>query len=109
MICNRTNTQAFIGLCICFLLKKDKEFFEYIENIGYDYFIECSRKEVTYVNNLQVIIWFFPILFMFHDFEEIIFMRAWISKNKSYYVIGFLYYQKSYYLILIRLQHLLLL
>lgn len=36
------------------------------------------------MNNLQVIIWLFPILFMFHDFEEIIFMRAWISKNKSY-------------------------
>ena len=30
-----------------------------------------------------MIIWLFPILFMFHDFEEIIFMRAWINKNKS--------------------------
>lgn len=36
------------------------------------------------MNNMQVIIWLFPILFMFHDFEEIIFMQAWISKNKSY-------------------------
>ena len=36
------------------------------------------------MNNIQVIIWLFPILFMFHDFEEIIFMRAWISKNRSF-------------------------
>jgi len=36
------------------------------------------------MNNMQVIIWLFPILFMFHDFEEIIFMRAWINKNRSY-------------------------
>ncbi|CAH2713045.1 hypothetical protein BACCIP111895_00178 [Neobacillus rhizosphaerae] len=36
------------------------------------------------MNNIQVIIWLFPILFIIHDFEEIIFMRAWISKNKSY-------------------------
>lgn len=36
------------------------------------------------MNNIQVIIWLFPILFIIHDFEEIIFMRAWMSKNKSY-------------------------
>ncbi len=36
------------------------------------------------MNNIQVIIWFFPILFIFHDFEEIIFMRVWISKNRRY-------------------------
>ncbi|OOM78582.1 HXXEE domain-containing protein [Clostridium sp. BL-8] len=36
------------------------------------------------MNNIQVIIWLFPILFIFHDFEEIIFMQAWISKNRSY-------------------------
>lgn len=29
-------------------------------------------------------IWLFPILFIFHDFEEIIFMRAWINKNRDY-------------------------
>lgn len=29
-------------------------------------------------------IWLFPILFIFHDFEEIIFMRAWINKNRSF-------------------------
>lgn len=34
--------------------------------------------------NMQVIIWLFPIIFIFHDFEEIIFMEAWIKRNKSY-------------------------
>lgn len=33
---------------------------------------------------MQSIIWFFPILFMLHDFEEIIFMQVWIRKNKSF-------------------------
>lgn len=33
---------------------------------------------------MQAIIWLFPILFMFHDFEEIIFVQAWIRKNKSF-------------------------
>ena len=36
------------------------------------------------MNNIQVIIWLFPMLFIFHDFEEIIFMKAWINKNKAY-------------------------
>lgn len=36
------------------------------------------------MNNIQIIIWLFPIIFIFHDFEEIIFMQAWISKNRSY-------------------------
>lgn len=36
------------------------------------------------MNNIQVIIWLFPILFIFHDLEEIIFMQVWISKNKRY-------------------------
>lgn len=31
-----------------------------------------------------MLIWLFPILFIFHDFEEIIFMQVWISKNKNY-------------------------
>jgi len=34
--------------------------------------------------NMETIIWLFPILFMFHDFEEIIFMQTWIVRNKSY-------------------------
>lgn len=36
------------------------------------------------MNNIQIIIWLFPILFIFHDFEEIIFIEAWISKNRIY-------------------------
>ncbi|MCB2356180.1 HXXEE domain-containing protein [Clostridium estertheticum] len=36
------------------------------------------------MSNIQVIIWLFPLLFIFHDLEEIIFMQAWISKNKLY-------------------------
>lgn len=36
------------------------------------------------MDNMKVIIWLFPILFIFHDFEEIIFMQAWISKNRRY-------------------------
>lgn len=31
----------------------------------------------------SMIIWLFPILFMIHDFEEIIFIRAWQEKNKK--------------------------
>lgn len=30
-----------------------------------------------------MIIWLFPILFMIHDFEEIILIRAWQEKNKQ--------------------------
>lgn len=30
---------------------------------------------------MQILLWLFPILFMFHDFEEIIFMKWWIRKN----------------------------
>ncbi|MBX4262797.1 HXXEE domain-containing protein (plasmid) [Clostridium estertheticum] len=36
------------------------------------------------MNNIQVIIWLFPILFIFHDLEEIIFIQPWISKNRLY-------------------------
>ena len=36
------------------------------------------------MKNIQAIIWLFPIIFIFHDFEEIIFMQVWISKNKRY-------------------------
>lgn len=36
------------------------------------------------MNNIHTIIWLFPILFIFHDFEEIIFMQVWISKNRDY-------------------------
>lgn len=33
--------------------------------------------------NFDTVIWLFPILFIFHDFEEIIFTKPWITKNKS--------------------------
>ncbi len=36
------------------------------------------------MGNIQVIILFFPILFIIHDFEEIIFIQSWISKNRYY-------------------------
>ena len=36
------------------------------------------------MNDIKVMAWLFPILFIFHDFEEIIFMQPWISKNKCY-------------------------
>ena len=32
----------------------------------------------------NTIIWLLPIVFMIHDFEEIIFFKPWISKNKDY-------------------------
>lgn len=36
------------------------------------------------MNDIKVMVWLFPILFMFHDFEEIIFMQSWINKNRNY-------------------------
>ncbi|MGG0188012.1 HXXEE domain-containing protein [Bacillus rhizoplanae] len=36
------------------------------------------------MNNIQVMVWLFPILFIFHDFEEIIFIQPWIKKNRRY-------------------------
>lgn len=36
------------------------------------------------MKNMKVVIWLFTILFIFHDFEEIIFMQSWISKNRRY-------------------------
>jgi len=36
------------------------------------------------MSNMQAIIWFFPIVFIIHDFEEIIFIQSWISKNRYY-------------------------
>lgn len=36
------------------------------------------------MNNITTIVWLFPILFMIHDFEEIIFVKAWREKYKHY-------------------------
>jgi hypothetical protein len=33
---------------------------------------------------MNAIVWLFPILFMIHDFEEIIFINAWRKKYKHY-------------------------
>jgi len=32
----------------------------------------------------EILIWLFPIVFMIHEFEEIIFMRWWVKKNKEH-------------------------
>ncbi len=36
------------------------------------------------MSDIKAMVWLFPILFMFHDFEEIIFMQSWIGKNRNY-------------------------
>ncbi|GLC31665.1 HXXEE domain-containing protein [Clostridium omnivorum] len=36
------------------------------------------------MNDIKIVVWLFPILFIFHDFEEIIFMQWWISKYRQY-------------------------
>ncbi len=36
------------------------------------------------MNNINAIVWLFPIMFMIHDFEEIIFISAWRKKYKYY-------------------------
>jgi len=35
------------------------------------------------MNDIKVIVWLFPILFIFHDFEEIIMMQPWIKRNRQ--------------------------
>ncbi len=32
----------------------------------------------------SILVWLLPIVFMIHDFEEIIFFKPWISKNRDY-------------------------
>ncbi|MEH6945123.1 HXXEE domain-containing protein [Bacillus sp. JJ722] len=34
-------------------------------------------------SDVQTLIWLFPILFMLHDFEEIIMIEKWMSKNTA--------------------------
>ena len=36
------------------------------------------------MNDIKVMVWLFPVLFIFHDFEEIILIQSWISKNRRY-------------------------
>jgi len=36
------------------------------------------------MHNYSTILWLLPIVFMLHDFEEIIFFKPWINKNKNH-------------------------
>jgi len=36
------------------------------------------------VDKHTTIVWLLPIVFMLHDFEEIIFFKSWLNKNKAY-------------------------
>ncbi|MDS0527617.1 HXXEE domain-containing protein [Clostridium sp. SHJSY1] len=36
------------------------------------------------MNDINILLWLFPILFIFHHFEEIILTKSWIHKNRLY-------------------------
>ena len=36
------------------------------------------------MENFSIIVWLLPIVFMIHDFEEIIFFESWLNKNREY-------------------------
>lgn len=36
------------------------------------------------MSDFLYIVWLFPIVFIFHEFEEIIFFESWIKKNRVY-------------------------
>lgn len=36
------------------------------------------------MDKYSIIIWLLPIVFIIHDFEEIVFFKSWINKNKDY-------------------------
>jgi len=36
------------------------------------------------MDKFSTIIWLLPIVFMIHDFEEIIFFKPWLNRNKDY-------------------------
>lgn len=40
-------------------------------------------ERVDTMPDMRIILFSFPILFMFHDFEEIIFMKPWVIKNNQ--------------------------
>jgi hypothetical protein len=43
-----------------------------------------SKKGEIFMNNMNSIVWMFPIIFMLHDFEEIIMAEVWGKRyNKS--------------------------
>ena len=33
--------------------------------------------------NVQTLIWLFPIMFVLHDFEEIIMVEKWLKRNST--------------------------
>ena len=41
------------------------------------------------MHDINAIIWLFPIIFMFHDFEEIIFIKPWFTKNRERIIVRF--------------------
>jgi hypothetical protein len=34
--------------------------------------------------NIQILMMMFPVVFMFHDFEELCFLESWLQKNADY-------------------------
>ena len=53
--------------------------------------------------DFKIIVWLLPIVFMIHDFEEIIFFKSWVTKNKEYLSRKFPKWSK---LLLVRLENL---
>lgn len=43
-----------------------------------------NKKELIYMNTINVIVWLLPIIFMIHDFEEIIFIKVWRKRYQHY-------------------------
>lgn len=43
-----------------------------------------NKKELIYMNNINTIVWLLPIIFMIHDFEEIIFIKVWRKRYQHY-------------------------
>lgn len=46
------------------------------------------------MDHFYILIWLLPIVFMIHDFEEIIFMKAWQEKNRDYFIAKFPFLSK---------------
>lgn len=34
--------------------------------------------------HILTVVWLFPIIFMFHDFEEILTVEKWVKRNKDF-------------------------
>ncbi len=47
-------------------------------------FIANRNYKQTEMEKYNLIVWLLPIVFMIHDFEEIIFFKSWINKNREY-------------------------